>query len=485
MKFLQFAKSVDLTNNSPGKSFLTMLVCLSFSVSFSQHQFYKTYGGDRHDDARSIIETDDGCYVVTGLYKSDSDILGSTYLMKINSVGAVVWNKFYDKQFEDGGNWLISCNDGGYMIVGHVDVTAGGVCDAYIVKTDSEGNEEWSRQFGGDYDDLTNGGCQTADGSFYFTGCYMNPASMTMDMFFVKFTEDGQLVFMKGLGWNHHEVGMRIAEAADGNLLLVGWSKFSETGDENAHLIKVDPYGNLIWQSVFGESTDERGWGIVPTADGGAVVVGGSIQEDTERCIVAKIGVDGTLLEYKELMIEEGSSYGYDILAYGTGYVISARMTEEGGTHNQPCLIFLDHELSVTKHFVLQTAYEARSRAICALSNGEYILVGQEKENATNSDIMVSRFNPKNGSASISVIEGSEIKLFPNPFSDFTYLKVPGTPSAKTFQLLDINGRIVRHQQFNGNELFIEAGELERGTYIYLVTESDASLVSRGKLVLQ
>ena len=56
----------------------------------------------------------------------------------------------------DGAACVLETDDGGYLLAGHTDSHLSGeslVSDAWLVKTESEGNEEWKQTFGGKGDD--------------------------------------------------------------------------------------------------------------------------------------------------------------------------------------------------------------------------------------------------------------------------------------------------------------------------------------------
>lgn len=60
-------------------------------------------------------------------------------------------------------------SDGGYILAGYTE-SFGDNFDAWLIKTDTEGNEQWNKTFGGIKDDFTYEVQQTRDGGYILVG---------------------------------------------------------------------------------------------------------------------------------------------------------------------------------------------------------------------------------------------------------------------------------------------------------------------------
>ena len=114
-------------------------------------QWSKTYGGVNYDHAHSVIQTDDGGYAIAGYtYSYGYGVPASPdlWLVKIDANGNMEWNKTYGgtrQDFSDGG--LVETSDGGYALAGFTYSFGGGASDFWLVKTDSSGNQQWSKTY--------------------------------------------------------------------------------------------------------------------------------------------------------------------------------------------------------------------------------------------------------------------------------------------------------------------------------------------------
>lgn len=463
---------------------LCLLLFTSIYINAQNHSFIRTYGGEKFDDSRSIVAGEDGTFVITGLYKSGDDPTGDMYLMKINAAGAVLWKKFYGWPLEDGGNDVIKCKSGGYLISGHME-WGDQICDGYIVRTDEDGNQLWSLLIGSTLDDLNYGVFEHSDGSFYLTGQYQYVETQNKNMLLAKVSADGKLVFQKNYGHPGLQYGLQICESSDGNILMSGYTDHDESEGEDATVLKLDLDGNLIWRKEFGSVHNDRGWGIISNDKGGCYLVGGSWAESYEQAFLAELDANGELLEYGTIHSEAGQSYAYDISRTNDGgFVITGRLKEAGNEYGLPCVVFLDKQLNFVSRTLIKTENEAVGRSVIEMNQGEYMLIGQDKPEPSTSDILIARFNRNQSSAQISEEYISTYSIYPNPFNNFTYIRVNGGPEMKEVLVYNLDGRVMHRETFTGNEMILYKNDLAAGTYIFVVNNDRQELLTKGKLTV-
>ena len=130
-----------------------------------------TFGGNISDVGKSVKQTSDGGFILAGYTQSygegtDFDL----YLIKTDPYGQGVWSKLFGGSEGDFGQSVIQTEDGGYIITGSTNSFGDSSGDVWLVKTDAEGIEEWTNTAGGNSSDA--GYCiqQTSDGYYIIVG---------------------------------------------------------------------------------------------------------------------------------------------------------------------------------------------------------------------------------------------------------------------------------------------------------------------------
>jgi hypothetical protein len=150
----------------------------------------KAIGGNNTDYANSGIQTSDGGFVFTGISYSWGTGTGDMYVVKMDSLGQVFWTEITGGADEDRGNSIIESNDGNYVIAGETNSYTF-TSDLYLVKLSSSGDNIWSRVFGGPGIETGKNIIQTADGGYAIAGSTSNAGS-GLDLYLVKTDESGK-----------------------------------------------------------------------------------------------------------------------------------------------------------------------------------------------------------------------------------------------------------------------------------------------------
>ncbi len=147
-------------------------------------QWQKALGGTQTDNARSIIQTIDGGYIFAGSTESnDGDVTGNHgfedfWVVKLSPTGDIQWQRALGGTSYDSGFSIIQTNDGSYIVAGYSSSVNGdatgnnGGTDFWIVKLSTTGAIEWQKLLGGtSYDDARSIN-QITDGESYIVGGY-------------------------------------------------------------------------------------------------------------------------------------------------------------------------------------------------------------------------------------------------------------------------------------------------------------------------
>jgi hypothetical protein len=106
-----------------------------------KEEWNKTFGSTGDDEAWAVQQTDDGGYVLAGdtLFETG---LCTAWLVKTNSQGEKEWEKRFGITGFDSLSSVQQTTDGGYILAGDTLSSDAGLTAAWLVKTNSKGEKE-------------------------------------------------------------------------------------------------------------------------------------------------------------------------------------------------------------------------------------------------------------------------------------------------------------------------------------------------------
>jgi len=154
-------------------------------------QWTKTIGGENEDLGNSLIQTSDGGYAIAGDTKSFGAGSWDVYIVKVDANGNLQWTKTIGRKGWDAGRSLIQTADGGYAITGETYSFGAGGYDVYVVKLDAHGNLQWTKTIDGPNYDEGRSLIQTADGGYAIAGETYSFGAGGYDVYVVKLDRNG------------------------------------------------------------------------------------------------------------------------------------------------------------------------------------------------------------------------------------------------------------------------------------------------------
>ena len=233
----------------------------------------KTYGGTSADFGLSAQQTTDGGYVVAGYTGSFGSGSFDFYLVKTSASGDTLWTKTYGDTSDDRGRSVQQTADGGYIVGGYTKSFDTASRDVYLVKTDAQGDTEWTRTYGGTEPDEAGSVRQTADSGFIVVGTTYSWARV-WDIYLVKTNPRGDTQWTKTYGGADTDWGYSVQQTADSGFIITGYTHSFGAGGADVYLIKTNASGDTLWTRTFGDTGSDIGYSVQQTMDGGYVVVG-------------------------------------------------------------------------------------------------------------------------------------------------------------------------------------------------------------------
>ena len=348
-------------------------------------EWAKNIGGGSQDYIKSVVETSDGGIVVGGYFGSQSmqvedytltnvtngNGVYDAMLVKYASTGEVELAKTIGGSSNDYINSVTETLDG--------EIIAGGCFYSYSIQTgdytltniaglnysdgmiikfeQKELNNPITLQaqaIGGSGEDRVQSVASTSDGG-YVVGGYFSSSEIKIgenvlenkgsnDGFVTKYSQTGEIEWIKQIGGSGNELIKSVEEASNGEIIVGGsFSSYTIQLDdytltnhswvEEGLVIKYNSNGELEWAKAIGGSTNHRDEinSVAPTNDGG-IIAGGSFDSKEiqlgDYTLTNNGGQDGMIIKYSsEGEVEWAKSIGES----STDYISSVASTKDGG----------------------------------------------------------------------------------------------------------------------------------------------------------
>ncbi|MEO8086614.1 MAG: T9SS type A sorting domain-containing protein [Bacteroidota bacterium] len=247
----------------------------------------KVFGDTTFQTFNQCRPTTDGGFIMVGT-TATFDSMHDVWLFKTDSMGGMEWNQHYGltNNVTDEGYSVVQTSDGGYFIGGMRFFRSSLNIDWLLIKTDSLGNEQWEKVFGGQYEDLCWSVSQSFDGSLIGGGIYtdvlhglpFDPGDGRLNI--IKLDTAGNLLWDKKYGPVRYYPNLySICSLPDGSIMGAGSCYYDTTTNQtNGIVLKVAGNGDSLWyrnyRLLMGNNSDNFLYDIKPTSDSGFIATG-------------------------------------------------------------------------------------------------------------------------------------------------------------------------------------------------------------------
>jgi hypothetical protein len=326
----------------------------------------RVYGDYLAYEGNSISPSFDGGFIVAGV-GLDSVFSNGALLMKVDSVGNVIWSdcagapngaayncavqaaegtilaggwwhgimggrrsgaiafsnngmpiwgvNLYSDGFQANGvTWIDRTIDGGYIIID--DPTDWQYRDNMrITKVDSLGETIWSRIYGDTLDELSGAVRPDTNGGYIIAGSTASFGDGNLDGYLIRINDIGDTIWTRTYGGSGNEWFFEIVHAADSGYVMVGLTRSFGNGGSDIYIVRTNSVGDTMWTRTFGTEADDFGSSIDKISSGGYIVGGTS----AGHAYLLRLNDDGDTLWTGTFFQSEPNSSANSVIAMPDG----------------------------------------------------------------------------------------------------------------------------------------------------------------------
>ena len=219
-------------------------------------------------------------------------------MVKTDANGTLQWSKTYGGTDDELAYSMVITSDGGYAMAGMTYSSTTETSDLLLLKTYANGTLQWSQIYNSTYDEYGYSLAATLDGGYAIAGMTYSPITYSGDVYLLKTDANGAMQWNQTYGGTSNDYGYSLIATGDGGYAIGGYTQSLTTRSYDMLLVKASSNGTLEWSKTYGGTESERGRALVATSDGGYAIAGYAYSEATNSYDVIVVKT--------EIMIEVG-----------------------------------------------------------------------------------------------------------------------------------------------------------------------------------
>ncbi|GEJ43442.1 T9SS type A sorting domain-containing protein [Chryseobacterium sp. ON_d1] len=461
------------------------------------------------------------------------------HLVKLNQQGEEIWEKYFSGQNHDYLSATVTTQDGGFLLAGTSYSGKGldkkedskGGSDIWLIRINEFGDELWQKTLGSSSDEEARAVIQTTDQGFFVAGNVQNAAKGygSKDVFITKLDKDGKELSQLILGGKGLDEVEKMIPTKDGGALLGMYSRSSAVqskmynvqspqntsdtrhlttvqkqsdnfGEGDYWIVKLDKNGKIEWEKNFGGKGDDHLRTLALTSTG--FIIGGESRSERSgnKTVGLEEGTDLWLISLNERGDEQWQkSYNFknrDILMgmsvlhsaddkSSKGILLGGYTQAEGRIENDDetfWMLYLDQNGNEQwrKHVKGESRKkEERLSDIKLNRDGSIILAGTSAEELGKENWKIVKLGDKQVD---QLIEKYDIKIYPNPVSDYAYVEIGFDFKDADILLYDMSGRQLQSIKTKNKVTKINTQALVQGAYLITI-KTDTNKTASAKLI--
>ncbi|AZB11734.1 T9SS C-terminal target domain-containing protein [Chryseobacterium sp. G0162] len=501
-------------------------ICTVLGMSAQEVLWQKDIQSTTQDFLSQVTTTIDQQYLITGSsIQSDKLQQGNKqnngydfHLVKLNQLGEQAWEKYFSGQNHDYLSATVSTQDGGFLLAGtsysgkgldKKDDSKGG-SDIWLIRINEFGDELWQKTLGTSSDEEAKSVIQTTDLGFFVAGNVQNSSKGygSKDVWITRLDKDGKELSQLILGGKGLDEVEKMIPTRDGGALLgiysrsnTGGTKKTENyGEGDFWVVKLDKNGKVEWEKNFGGKGDDHIRTLALTSSG--YVIGGESRSEQSgnKTVGIEEGTDLWLIALNERGDEQWQkSYNFknrDILMgmsvihsaddnSSKGILLGGYTQAEGRIEKDDetfWMLYLDGNGNEQwrKHITGESRQKEERLSDLKLNrDGSIVLAGTSAKELGKENWKIVKLGDKQVS---DLIAKYDIKIYPNPVSDYAYVEIGFDFKEADIMLYDMSGRQLQSLKTKNRVTKIDTQALIQGAYLVTI-KTDNNKTANAKLI--
>ncbi|SFN28267.1 Por secretion system C-terminal sorting domain-containing protein [Chryseobacterium oleae] len=465
------------------------------------------------------------------------------HLIKLNQQGEQVWEKYFSGQNHDYLSASVTTQEGGFLLAGTSYSGKGldkkedskGGSDIWMIRINEFGDELWQKTLGSSSDEEARSVIQTTDLGFFVAGnrqsSLREPQGTSgygsKDVWISRLDKNGKILSETVLGGKGLDEVEKMIPTRDGGALLGIYSRSSEIrisgsadksssatsypvfrtakstdnfGEGDYWIVKLDKTGKVEWEKNYGGKGDDHIRTLALTSAG--YVIGGESRSERSgnKTVGIEEGTDLWLISLNERgdeIWQKSFNFKNRDILMGMSVLHSADDKSSkgillGGYTQAEGKIQTDDE-TFWMFYLNQDGNEAWRKYVKGESrkkeerlsdirlnrDGSIILAGTSAEELGKENWKIVKL----GDSQINkLIEKQDIKIYPNPVSDYAYVEIGFDFKEADIILYDMGGRQLQSLKTKNKITKINTQNLIQGAYLVTI-KTDNNKTASAKLI--
>ncbi|HNQ77644.1 MAG TPA: hypothetical protein PK802_07910 [Candidatus Cloacimonadota bacterium] len=324
-------------------------LCIAKMDSQLNLLWQRKFGGTRDDFFGDAKQTEDGGFIICGSANSFGDDWGDydVCVIKLDHLGDCLWQKTYGGGGRDVCNSIIQTNDGGYLIAGGTELNGGG---GWLIKLSPAGDIEWQKRFRAVEISWFRSLCQTTESSYLVAGYVYSTKWKNDDGYVIKLDQQGNIIWQKRYGGAENDYFSSVFQTADGHYMVGGNTNSFGKGSADYWLVKLNSQGSIVWEKTYGNEFRD-GLGSISGTSDGCVIMAGYIgsKKIAVKGWVLKLNHSGDIVWQKDFHVgRNDETVIHKVVQKNDGSFFIAASTCPENTYCRGAIIAIDNNGDLT-----------------------------------------------------------------------------------------------------------------------------------------